>query len=70
MNDNPRYDYTNASNSQLAAWMRQLRRQRDDYECEFGHIACGCTNAYNMDGRAPCSLCVQAEIDFRKRMTA
>lgn len=66
--DDPRYDYTNASNQQLASWLRQLRRSKLHLDCEFGHMDCGCSNASNMDGRAPCSLAVQNEIDFRKRM--
>lgn len=66
--DDPRHDYTNASDSQLRAWIRQNRRQREPYECEFGHVACGCTNSANMDGRAACAETVRSEMRYRSRM--
>lgn len=59
------YDYSNMTNQQLAAKIRQLRRSKLELVCEFGHSACGCSNSRNMNGNAACSQHIQAEIDAR-----
>ena len=48
-----RHNLEQASNQKLAALVRQ-QRKGGDYACEYGHFGCGCTNAANMDGLAPC----------------
>lgn len=58
-----RYDYEHASLQQLRAWMRQYRRSRLGLACEFGHSNCGCSNARNMDGLAPCSIAVSHRLE-------
>ncbi|HEX7012428.1 MAG TPA: hypothetical protein VF161_06770 [Steroidobacteraceae bacterium] len=57
-----RYDYATMPRRQLAALMRQARRNSGEYACEFGHVGCGCTNSRNMSGLAACSEAVAAEI--------
>ncbi|MHC4400498.1 MAG: hypothetical protein ACYTG0_12545 [Planctomycetota bacterium] len=59
------YAYATASNIELAAWMRQFRRNMDGWECEFNHPDCGCTTIRGMSGAAPCSQRVDEEIRRR-----
>jgi len=50
-----KYDYYSMSNEQLSRLLLQLHWSKHELHCELGHEACGCSNARNLDGIAPCS---------------
>jgi hypothetical protein len=64
-----RFDYDGMGRRELAAKLRQARKQDGSIDCELGHGGCGCSNVRGASGRAACSELVAlalAELDSKE----